>query len=95
MILDAVARRYGCRPSALLRGGWLDYQVDVGVLLVALDAQQAQQAEGHAPRSSTRPSKPAARVAAPVGSEGYADPTALTAYGVSIETRRIEPGENW
>lgn len=32
VLLDAVARRYGVRPSTLLRGAWLDYQVDIAVM---------------------------------------------------------------
>jgi hypothetical protein len=42
-MLDAVAQRYGCRPSAVLRGSWHDYMLDVAVLTQALKHNEQTQ----------------------------------------------------
>lgn len=101
MILDAVARRYGTDPWAIVSGSWLGYQFNVGVLLVALDEEQRQQpdrpgASAAPPRPKPGKRAPAPRVSAPVGSEGYADPTALTGYaGVGIKKMTIPEDGIW
>ncbi len=37
MLLDILGSRYGCRPSAILRGTMLDFHVDLGAYLAACE----------------------------------------------------------
>ena len=94
-----VARRYGQRPSQIVRGTWWDLQFDLGVALVAGEAEQRwrEEQEGAAPRTRAgRPrQRPAARVNAPTGREGYADPAALSAYGMVIPSMAIPEDGIW
>jgi hypothetical protein len=40
-LLDQMGRRYGCRPSRLLRGSWDDLVLDTLCYLEGLSAQDA------------------------------------------------------
>jgi hypothetical protein len=46
-ILDALARRYGCRPSAIARGAMLDFNIDLGAYMAAMEEQESQPAEAN------------------------------------------------
>jgi hypothetical protein len=50
MAIDAVAARYGTRPSQLLQGTWADLQLDYAVLAAArAHRQQLQDEQQRAP----------------------------------------------
>jgi hypothetical protein len=37
-LLDALARRYSCRPSEILRGGLIDFHIDLAACLEGVEA---------------------------------------------------------
>lgn len=80
LLIHRVAEAYHVRPSAILRGDWDDYQLDMAVLVTALDEQARRE---KAPKSRM-----------PTG-KTFASPLGLAKHAGGIKTMQIPESGVW
>lgn len=98
MLLDALAQRYGQRPSTLLRGEAADFWLDATVLTIALEEEERRNPKRR-PGQRPPPPAPTSREAAATTRNGqFAAVSGLNRYqgkGLTVRSMALPPDGIW